>query len=123
MSRRFQPPAPSVFTVSHRPDGLLRLQPCQACFIPAALLGFHRTSSTRPVLSDEAGRARPGFLFKAFSSSTTSTCWRALLSRAPGPEERNLWGNGSPMDPERHRVSIAEESVYPTVASREHQPS
>jgi len=61
MTRRFQPPALSVFTVSHRLDVLLRPHPCQPCFMPTALLGFNRTSSARSSLSTEAGLDAPGF--------------------------------------------------------------
>jgi hypothetical protein len=45
MTRSFQPPAHSVLRVSHPLDVFLLLEPCRACFIPAALMGFPRTSS------------------------------------------------------------------------------
>jgi hypothetical protein len=83
MSRSFQPPAPSVLTVSHRLDGFLHPKPCRACFIPTALLGFPRATlrrSTRPFDPDRA--TAPAFPLQGLPSLRTNTCSRALLSRA-----------------------------------------
>lgn len=55
MTRQIQLPAPYVLRVSHPLDVLLRPKPCRACFIPAALVGFSRTSAARTRLSARQG--------------------------------------------------------------------
>jgi hypothetical protein len=121
--RRFHPPAPSVFRVSHPLDVLLRLIPYRAYCIPAALWGFTRTSTARPDLSIQTGPARPSPLFTAFSSRTTDTFWRALPSCASRPSCAEPF-HGLDVDRcGRCTVLIAQEAVYPLVASQRHQPS
>lgn len=117
------PPAPSVFRVSHPLDVLLRLIPYRAYCIPAALLGFTRTSPARPDLSIQTGPTRPRSLSTAFSSPMTDTFWRALPSCASRPSCAEPF-HGLDVDRcGRCTVSITEEAVYPLVASQGHQPS
>jgi len=91
MTRRFHPPAPSVHVVSHDLDGLLRQTPYQACFIPAALLGFHRTRSLASAFRSKQGDAVPGFPLQGSLSSCDERLAAALLPRAsPDPTTRNV---------------------------------
>jgi len=70
--RRFHPPARSVLDVSHVLDVLLRQKPYGACFIPAALLGFHRIRSLAMVFRPQQGEPHPGCLSKALSPPVTN---------------------------------------------------
>lgn len=83
MTRSFQPPAPSVLTVSHRFDGLLHPKPCRACFIPTALLGFSWTTLRHSSESFDSGRATASaFPLQGLPSLRTNRCSPVLLSRA-----------------------------------------
>jgi len=81
MTRRFQPPAPSVLRVSHPLDVLLHLQPWPACFIRPALLGFHRVRRLASTFRQGQGTSRLGFLSEVFSAPVT-TASSAVSSHA-----------------------------------------
>jgi len=101
----------------------------QALFHARCALGVPTDdlSSARPDLSVQAGRRHPRSLSKAFSPPVTSTCSRALLSRAsPGRlNDAFTSGTGFPVTQPggHHRVSITRGTVYPLGATLGHQPS
>jgi hypothetical protein len=125
-------PAPSVLSVSHALDGLLRPSPYRPCFMPAALLGFHRIRALVRGFRLEQGAPRPGFLSGALSSPVT-TALPTVSSHAlrrfrvvwtfQAPADRSLI-KGFPIELPggHHRVSITKDPVCPTVANREHRP-
>jgi hypothetical protein len=126
-SRSFQPPAPSVFRVSHPLDVLLHPQPWPACFIRPALLGFHRVRQLAQVFRPGQGVPRPGFLSEAFSLPVT-TCSPQVssLARQQVLRPRSASVISPPVRRAKPpagccRVSITEKSVYPEVASQGHQ--
>jgi hypothetical protein len=57
MTRSFQPPAHSVLRVSHPLDVFLLLQPCEAYFIPAALMGFPQPTLRHSLEPFDSSRA------------------------------------------------------------------
>jgi hypothetical protein len=97
ISRRFQPPAPSVLRVSHPLDVLLRLQPWSACFIRPALLGFHRVRILASAFRPGQGDARLGFLSEAFSLPMTSvSSTDSSHTRRAGAPAKERFGNFTP---------------------------
>ena len=121
-------PAPSVLSVSHALDGFLHLQPCAACFIRAALLGFHRIRSLaptfRPVQGDHAsGLPLQGFLFPR-DERLVAALLSCVVSDCSRPRERSICfrpGEGSEvvrialqsLDHERPGVSFRSEREAP----------
>jgi len=97
ITRRFQPPAPSVLRVSHPLDVLLRLQPWPACFIRPALLGFHRVRILASAFRPGQGDARLGFLSEAFSLPMTSvSSTDSSHTRRAGAPAKERFGNFTP---------------------------
>jgi len=80
MTRSFHPPAHSVLRVSHPLDVFLLLKPCEAYFIPAALMGFPRTTLRRSLEPFDSSRATaPTFPPQGFPSPHDER----VLTRSP----------------------------------------
>jgi len=124
ITRRFQPPAPSVLRVSHPLDVLLRLRPSRACFIPLASLGFHRIRRLARAFRLGQGATLPGFLFETFSfpvtiaSSAISSpaCRPVLRPRSESVISSPAKGTKPPAG--CYRVSITKNSAFPSIANR-----
>jgi len=134
MSQRFHPPAPFVLGVSHPLDDLLRPKPCQALKFPGSLATtVKRPNCALGIPPDLINSHRP--FDRCRADAPGLPLHGVLLSR-----DGHVFACPSVLQPPgsllrafsraRMRFSfvcctvlIAEESVFPSIANREYQPS